>query len=131
MIIEVKKEGVYIPDYKGNLKLSEKEQIVVHHRFMIPDERRTYIYTEDPVVDKHTGVMNNDVKYVQDITGLAKAIITSIDNYEIKCGDKSTKVDTAEKLYNTPGVDCVLVAKIELGMLLSSPEVDADFLAKP
>jgi hypothetical protein len=83
------------------------------------------------VLDRKTGALKEDVKYKQDLSGLTKAIVTSIENYEIKCGDEIIKIDTVEKLYNTVGVSPVLIAQIEGAMLNSSPEVDADFLAKP
>jgi len=131
MIIEVKKSDVYIPDYKGNLKLSEGEQIRLNPRFTTPGEKKKYFYTQNMKVDKITGEYNRDVESVMDLAGLTKAIVTSIDNYSLKKGKQTIKIDTVDKLYNTEGVDPVLVARIETGMLIASPEVDADFLSQP
>lgn len=143
MIIEVKNSDVFIPDYMNNIKdlkqkgkvvkkkLDEKEQIKVNHRFTTPGERQKYIYTEEVMVDKLKGTFDSKVKSVMNLEGLTKAIVTSIDNYSIKKDGKEIKIDTIEKLYDTQGVDEVLVARIETAMLLCSPEVDTDFLSKP
>ncbi len=143
MIIEVKNEDVYIPDYRNNIKdlkskgkvikkkLDEGEQIKVNHRFTTPGERQKYIYTKDVKVDKLKGTVDGKVESVMDLTGLTKAIVTSIDNYSIRKDGKEIKIDTVDKLYDTQGVDESLVARIETGMLIASPEVDADFLSRP
>lgn len=131
MIIEVKNEDVYTPDFGNNLKLPEAEQIKVHHRFLFPGERHKYIYTKALMVDKIKGTVDSNVEAVSDMEGIAKAIITKIENLNIKCGKKTVKVDTVEKMYSTSGVPHMLVATIETGMFLASPEVDADFLSEP
>ena len=128
MIIEVKNQDVYIPHYKGNDKLPADQQIKVNHRFLLPGERDTYIYTEDPIVDKATGKVNFKVKAVQNMKGITQAIITSIENLEIKADGKIVKVDTVDKLYNTSGIPDGLIKDIEVHMFLASPEVDVDFL---
>ena len=131
MIIEVKNNDIFIPKYGGNDKLPEGEQIKVHHRFLLPGERKKYIYSQPVKVDKLKGEVDSNVEVVQDEEGIARAIVTSIDNLNIKCGKKSVKVDTIEKMYATSGVPKELVSEIEVRMLLSSPEVDADFLSEP
>ncbi len=143
MIIEVKNEDVYIPDYKNNIKdlkfkgkvikkkLDVKEQIKVNHRFTTPGERKKYIYTKDVKVDKLKGTVDGKVESVMDLEGLTKAIVISIENYSIRKDGKEIKIDTVDKLYDTQGVDESLVARIETGMLIASPEVDADFLSQP
>jgi hypothetical protein len=131
MIIEVKNKDIFIPVYGGNDKQPEGEQIKVHHRFLLPGERKKYIYTRPVKVDKLKGVVDSNVEAVQDEEGIARAIITSIENLEIKCGDDIVKVDTVEKMYDTLGVPKYLVSEIEVNMLLVSPVVDAEFLKKP
>ncbi len=131
MIIEVKNEDVYIPDFGNNKNLPEAEQIKVHHRFLFPGERHKYIYTKALMVDKIKGTVDSNVEAVSDMEGIAKAIIIKIENLNIKTGKKTTKVDTVEMMYSTSGVPHMLVANIEIGMFLASPEVDADFLSKP
>jgi hypothetical protein len=131
LIIEVKNKDTFIPAYGGNDKLPAEEQIKVHHRFLLPGERKRYVYTRPVKVDRLNGKVDSNVEAVQDEQGIAKAIITGIDNLEIKCGDKIVKVDTVDKMYNTSGVPKLLVAEIEVKMLLVSPVVDADFLEKP
>jgi len=131
MIIEVKNKDIFIPSYGGNDKQPDGEQIKVHHRFLLPGERKKYIYTKPLLVDKLKGTVDGKVEAVQDEEGIARAIITCIDNLEIKCGDKTVKVDTVDKMYKTSGVPKGLVSEIEVNMLLSDPEVDASFLEKP
>ena len=131
MIIEVKNKDIFIPTYGGNDKLPDGEQIKVHHRFLLPGERKKFIYTRPIKLDKLKGEVDSNVDIVQDEEGISRTIITGIDNLDIKCGDKTIKVDTVEKMYTTSGVPKYLVADIEVKMLLVSPEVDADFLEKP
>ena len=44
MIIEVKNKGVFYPNFGGNLDLPENERLAVEHRFLLPEERKKYIY---------------------------------------------------------------------------------------
>jgi hypothetical protein len=131
MIIEVKNKDIFIPTYGGNDKQPDGEQIKVHHRFLLPGERKKYIYTQPIKVNKLEGTVDGTVEAVQDEKGICEAIITGIDNLEIKCGNKTVKVNTVEKMYNTSGVPKALVSEIEVNMLLASPVVDASFLEKP
>ena len=131
MIIEVNNKGIYIPDFGNNKTLPEAEQIKVHHRYLLPGERQKFIYTEPLMVDKLKGEVDSKVKAVQDMTGIAKTIITKIEGFSIKSGGKNVKIDSVDKLYNTSGVPYSLVSDIEVGMFLASPEVDTDFLSKP
>ncbi len=131
MIIEVKNEDIYTPDYGDNKKLPEVEQVKVHHRFLLPGERHKYIYTKEIMVDKIKGTVDSNVEAISDMEGIARAIITKIENLDIKCGKKTIKVDTVEKMYSTSGVPHLLIADIEAGMFLASPVVDADFLSRP
>lgn len=131
MIIEVKNKDTFVPTYGGNDKLPEGEQIKVHHRFLLPGERKKYVYTRPVKVDKLKGKVDSNVEAVQDEEGICRAIITSIDNLDIKCADKTVKVDTVKKMYDTSGVPSALVAEIEVNMLIVSPVVDAEFLKKP
>lgn len=129
MIIEVKNKDVYIPEFNGNQELPKDQQIKIHHRFLLPEERKKYIYDE-PIKISTTGA-DAEMVIVQDLMGIVKAIVTKIENLEISCDGKKVKIDTAEKMYNTSGVPQKLVAKIEAFMRDVSPEVDVDFLAKP
>lgn len=131
MIIEVKNKDIFIPKYGGNDKQPDGEQIKVHHRFLLPGERKKYIYTSPVQVNKLKGTVDGVVEAVQDEEGICRAIITGIDNLEIKCGSKTIKVDNVEKMYNTSGVPKALVTEIEVNMLLSSPVIDESFLEKP
>lgn len=129
LIIEVKKEGVYIPKWNGNEKLSEDKQIRVHHRYLAPGERQKYFYDKPMIKDKLKGKLDGKVETIQDFTGVAKATITSIENFSIKVDGKEIKIDTAKALYNTEGINSTLVSLIEVGIVASSPEVDIDFLS--
>ena len=131
MIIEVKNSDIYIPKYGGNKKLPEGEQIKVHHRFLLPGERHKYIYAKPVKINKLKGTVDSVVETVQDEEGITRAIVTKIENLNIKPGKEIIKVDTVEKMYSTSGVPKELVSEIEVNMLLSSPEVDNDFLSEP
>lgn len=128
MIIEVKREDVFIPSWGGNKSLPDEEQIKVHHRFLTPNEYSKYVYAENVKVDKLKGTVNSEVETVQDMTGIAKAIVTKIENYGLKIDDKTVMIDTISKLYSTEGVSKDLIHEIEVKMFRASPEVDANFL---
>ena len=68
MIIEVKKEGVLIPKWNKNEKLSEDNQIKVHHRYLTPGERQKYFYDKPMTKDKLEGTMDGKVETIQDFT---------------------------------------------------------------
>jgi len=130
LIIEVKKEDTYIPRWKGNRELPEDEQIKVHHRYLMPGERKKYLYTKPLVLDMGTGEVDTHVEYVQDERGIVETLITKIENLSIKSGSKEQKITTGKALY-TSGVPHMLVTELEQYMLTVSPEVDADFLGQP
>ena len=127
MIIEVKNEDVFIPTFGGNDKLPDGEQIKVKHRFLLPGERKKYIYTKPMQIDKISGKLDSSVEYVQDEEGITKAIVTGLENFKIKVGKKEVEIKTALDMYNN-NVPTSLVREIEVNMLLASPEVDKDFL---
>jgi hypothetical protein len=128
VIIEVKKEGVFIPKFGGNKTLPESEQIKVKHRFLTVGERDKYIYVKPVKVNQLKGTVDGESEAIQDMKGIVLAIVTGIDNFELMVGKKKVKVDTTEKLYNTEGVPNSLVKEIEIYMLNVSPVVDKSFL---
>jgi len=127
MVIEVKNEDVFYPTYGGNDKLPDSEKIKVKHRFLLPGERKKYIYTKPMQIDKISGKLDSSVEYVQDEEGITKAIVTGFENFKIKVGKKEVEIKTALDMYNN-NVPTSLVREIEVNMLLASPEVDKDFL---
>jgi len=127
VIIEVKKEDTYVPRWNGNDQLPEEEQIKVHHRYLMPGERKKYLYTKPIVLDMKTGEVDQRVEYVQDERGIVETLITKIDNLSIKNEGKEQKVTSGKDLY-TMGVPHMLVTEIEQYMIGVSPEVDTDFL---
>jgi len=131
MIFEVKNKDTYIPEFGGNKEKPADEQIRVNHRFLLPGERKKYIYTRPVKVDKLKGEVDSKVEIIQDEEGITRAIVTSIENLEIRCGKETVKVDTAAKMYSTSGVPSGLVREIELNMFIASPEVDEPFLGQP
>lgn len=42
MVIEVRKEATFVPEWNGNRELPESEQIQVVHRFLTPGEKQKY-----------------------------------------------------------------------------------------
>lgn len=131
MIIEVKNEDTYVPKYGGNRDLPEEEQMKVHHRYLVPGERKKYLYTQPIRLDMATGEVDGKVEYIQDERGIAEAVITKIENLSVRSGGKDKKITTGSQLYTTSGVPQALVTEIESYLLTASPEVDADFLSKP
>lgn len=129
MVIEVKRESEFIPEWNGNRDLDEKEQITIVHRFLKPGERQKYIYVE-PIEFDYSGEKTvPKSRYVQNSAGVAKAVITGIKNLSINQDGKEIVVDTVGKLYDTEGVPQALVSEIEAYLLNASPEVDRDFLS--
>jgi hypothetical protein len=120
MRIEVVKEKTFEPTYGGNLELPASERVRVFHRFLTPAERNKFIYTK-PI--KIGAGQDGSMEFVQDEEGIARAIITKIENLEILIGDKPMKIATAKALYETEGVPPDLVREIELYCFTASPEV--------
>ena len=129
MIIEIKKQDTFVPEWNGNHKLSEEERIEVDHRFLKPGERKKFVHLEPMELDYSGDKPQTKTRYVQDVEGLTRAIIVNIRNLVIKHGDKEIVIDTSDKLYNTEGIPQELVSEIEGYMLNASPEVDKDFLS--
>ena len=75
-----------------------------------------------------------DLKIDREFQGLIVPLIK--DEYEgleasVKKDGKEIKINTVDALYNTEGISSTLVSIIEVGIVASSPEVDADFLSRP
>jgi len=124
MEVNVRKNGVYVPKWRGNDKLSAKDQIKIHHRFLTSDERDDYIYLEDATVGQLTGGDALNRKYVQDGKGIAKLVTTKIENLSIKDenGEKINieDIDTLYQ-YSFP----LLTAEYEMYLLNASQVVDS------
>lgn len=100
MEINIQKNGFYIPKWRGNRELPEKEQIKFHYRFLSNDERDTYIYLQ-PVTLKQIDEGNAlDREYVQDGKGIAKAITTKIDNLNIVADGKKEQITDIDTFYS-------------------------------
>ena len=127
MIIEVRDEGVFIPTWNGNAGLPEDEQVRVTHRYLYAGERKKYVHTEPIQLDVKTGEVDGKVNFVQDETGITRALVKKIENLSVKVGGKEVKITTAEQMYKY-SLPQALVAEIKTAMLNASPEVDEDFL---
>lgn len=102
MRINVKKDSIWIPDWEDNKKLPEKDQIRFHHRFLTADERDIYVYVEDMQIKNLTDKEDNR-KWIQNKKGIAKAVITKIENLVfVDEKGKEEKIDTIEKYYASP-----------------------------
>ena len=126
MVINVKKEDIFIPQWNGNQDLPEAEQIKIYHRFLTTAERERYIYlknyTEGSAAkllaakdDEITDVfLEYGREFIQDSKGIALAIITKIENLSIDYGDgQEEAVGTIEKFYSLPDAFPALRAEIE------------------
>lgn len=124
MVIDVRNEATFVPTWNGNNELPESEQIRVVHRFLSPGEKQKYYYTEPIELsgDKPKS------RYVQDLTGHVKAVVTKIENLTISVNGKEKKITTGNDLYNIAGVPYMLVAEVERYMMNAEPEVDEAFL---
>ena len=120
MRIEVVKEKTFEPTYGDNLDLPVPERVRVFHRFLSASERSRFIYTK-PL--KIGGADTGTMEFVQDDEGIARAIITKIENLELEIGGKVTKIETAKALYETEGVPSGLVRAIEMYCFTATPEV--------
>jgi len=100
MRINVKRDSIWTPDWEKNKKLPEKEQIRFHHRYLTTDERDIYIYVEDMKVVDLTAEDDNR-KWIQDKKGIAKAIVTKIENLTlVDEKGKEQHIDKIEQFYS-------------------------------
>ena len=99
MEIQINKFGSYVPKWRGNKTLPEKEQIKFHFRYLTNDERDQYIYLT-PVTLKQIDEGNAlDRSYVQDGKGIAKAVTTKIENLVINADGKKEEIKDIETFY--------------------------------
>ena len=139
MIVNVKKEDIFIPEWNGNRELPDADQIKVSHRFLSTAERERYIYwknyTEGQVAalfaaskteDVDDFIARDDRQYVQDKQGILRAIVTKIENLSITYGDDSEEaISTIEEFYKSPDAFAELRAELEGYALVLSARVDS------
>jgi len=129
MILEIKNENTFVPEWNGNSKLPEAEQIKITYRFLLPGERKKYIRTGPIVLDRATGELDSKVEFIQDAEGIAKSVIKKIEGLSVKTNGKEKNISTVAMLY-AEALPSALVQEIELHLLSNaSPEIDEDFLA--
>ena len=131
MIVEVKRDDVFVPEYNGNRNEHSESQIKVHYRFLAAGERKRYVYRNDTEVYGDAGTAEKSdagfrMKIVQDRPGLVRAMVTRIDNYGVSVDGSITNVVAASDLYTVIGVSQELVTEIEQAMVDASPEVDVN-----
>lgn len=98
MKIHYKKSDTFIPEWNDNKKLPAEEQIKFHHTFLTTEQRKKFVYWEDYTEGQMTvlsalvaadklsqdeqikALEKDDRRFVQDATGIAKTIITKIEN---------------------------------------------------
>jgi hypothetical protein len=124
MVIDVRNEAVFIPEWHGNRELPESEQIQVVHRFLTPGEKQKYYYTEPIELSGE----KPKTHYVQNLPGHVRAVVIKIEGLTLNIDGKEKKVTTGNDLYSVAGVPYVLVAEIERYMMNVEPEVDTSFL---
>jgi len=113
MRINVKRDSIWTPDWEKNKKLPEKEQIRFHHRYLTTDERDIYIYVEDMKVVDLTAEDDNR-KWIQDKKGIAKAIVTKIENLTlVDEKGKEQHIDKIEQFYDAPDAFPALAMLLE------------------
>ena len=123
MEIQIRKHGSYIPKWRGNRELSEKEQIVFHYRYLTNDERSDYIYLQ-PITLKQ--VSDDDAlnrEYVQDGKGIAKTVTTKIDNLIIDADGKKEEIKDIETFYKYSFP--LLAAEYETHLLNASQVIES------
>lgn len=128
MIIEVDNERTYTPAWNNNRQGGEP--ITITHRFLKAGERKKFIYTKPIRLNVGEGTVADEVDYIQDQEGIAKALITKIENLKVKDkkSDKVIEIKDINTFYQTSGIPQALVSEIENYILTASPEVDTDFL---
>lgn len=117
MKIKVRRTDVFIPKWMDNEE--QAEPIKVHYRFLTISERHKYQGVEPVEVGANGEPV---IRVRQDNEGMARKMITRIENFVLDDG-RETVIDDAAKLYNTPGVPPELVAMIEAEMVAASSEV--------
>jgi len=113
--------GMYEPKFNGNRELPENERIKVYHRYLTYAERNKFVYTKPLRIGRDGEI--GDIEYVQDAEGIARAIITKIENLVIECDGKQYEIKTAKELYENPYVPTELVSEIQAYCLTATPEV--------
>lgn len=126
MIIEVKKENEFVPEWNGNRDENESEQIKVIYRYPTVTEKERFLYTKPIKVGKDG---EGEIEFVQDSAGLSKTIIKRIENLTLNIDGKEKEIKTANDLYSVEGVPGALVREVEMHLVNASPGVDGDFLA--
>ena len=141
MVINVKKEDVFIPEWNDNRDLPDIDQIKIWHRFLTTAEREQYIYlknyTEGSAAKLIAATQGGEIddsaadifveysrEFVQDTKGMALAIVTKIENLAIDYGDGKEPIDTIEKFYAAPDAFPQLRAEIEGHMLNLTARAD-------
>lgn len=118
MKIHYKKSDIFVPYWNDNKKEKPENQIKFHHRFLTVEERKRFVYWEDytegqitvisvlaaadklSVDDQIKALEKDDRKFVQNGMGIAKMIVTKIENLVlVDESGKEEKIDTIEKFY--------------------------------
>jgi len=139
VVINVKKEDIFIPEWNKNREQPDHEQIKIYHRFLSTAERERYIYlknyTEGSAAKLIASSDTDDMddvfveysrEFVQDSRGIAMAIITKIENLVLLYDDgREEEVSTIEAFYKTPDAFPGLRAELEGQMLNLSAKADS------
>lgn len=118
MEVRIKREDVWYPNWNGNLDLPESERVAFHHGFLTVEDRDRFQYLKPATQGQLMTGKGLDREWIQDGKGIAKAVVTKIDNLTVVDGSTKNKVDTIEKFYAQPD------AFEELPMLLEAHLLD-------
>lgn len=144
MKIHYKKSDIFVPEWNDNKKLPEGDQIKFHHKFLTTVERKTFIYWKDRTEgqmaalsviadienmtqeEQYKVLERDDRALVQNAEGIARAIVTKIENLEMEDEEgKVQKIDTIAKFYNAPDAYPALRAELEALCLRLSARADS------
>ena len=141
MIINVKKEDVFIPEWNGNRDEPEAEQIKFYHRFLSTADREKFVYmrnltqgqaqklymvTQKDDFDIDEYVESNTREFIQDSEGIARKITIRIENLTLKYEQGTEEpIDTIEKFYDAPDAYRELRAEYEGYVLNLSARADS------
>jgi len=144
MKIHYKKSDTFIPEWDDNKKLPPDEQIKFHHTFLTTEQRKRFVYWEDYTEGQMTvlsalaaaenlsqdeqvkALEKDDRRFVQDAVGIAKTIVTKIENLVLVAEDgKEQEIKDVTTFYKAIDAYPALRAELENYCLNVSARADS------
>ena len=125
MEIMIRREAVWEPDWNGNLDLPEAERVKFHHRFLTVDERDEFFYLEPLTQAQIVAGELTSRRFIQNEKGLAKRLVTKIENLAYVENGVTVKVEDINRFYTSPDCFGNLPVLLEAHLLGVTAQVDS------